>query len=966
MKINKRNAAILLIAVIAVIAVIWMAANSCRKSPAQVGKGGRTAKPEAISQALGKALPAELAPPAKERPLEGDAIEINLNGDWEFTEEGNDAMQWLPAKVPGCVHTDLLANRRIPDPFMARNELAPQIQDIEKKNYIYRKRFAVTQDLLARKRIDLVCDGLDTLTRIEIGGKEVASTDNMFRKWVIPLNSMLEEGVNTLEITFRAPMNELGTTFEQRLGPLPATNDRVGGSSFFRKAPYHFGWDWGPRLATCGIWRPIRILATNSPRIENIRTIQKHRVAGAAGTRTVELTVYAEIKAPEQGKATLQARVGESVVTKEIVVSAGAGEYPIRLTVRDPDLWWPNGMGAQKMYDLRVMLAPEGTTSQTAIRRIGFRTARLETKKDDTGVSFVMLVNDQPVFCKGANWIPCDSFPVLAELGVNLEASKNIPWIPRDILVKPLTAERYRSMLQNAVACNMNMLRVWGGGIYENDVFYDLCDEMGLMIWQDFMFSCSLYPGDKKFLDSVREEARDNVKRLMNHPSIVLWCGNNECESAIKNWYKKESTQWRHYEQLYHEALPEVIAALDPMRDYWPSSPHSVNSEEPGLPTDGDVHEWSVWHGSKPFEYFETVKARFVSEFGYQSFPPLRTIAAYAVEKNPLEPAGRSLNLTQPNVMHHQKNGGGNQRIMTQMMDRFAIPNGFANFVILSQLQQGEAMRTGVESWRRSMPVCMGTIYWQLDDCWPVTSWSSIDYFGRWKALQYFSRRFYEPVHVSCAGGGGDKEEKSDKPAKAAKIASIEPVSIWGTSDLLKPLNAKLTWKLQTYNGKVILAQGEKDWVTSGMPISEVIVKVPANDFLMTWDKGTSQLLAAPGTPVYTSENSYLTYRLTNAKTGAEISRGAYHFDKFKNIKLPKPTLLATAQKTSDGVEITIKTDVFAKWVWLEPVTEIKEGRFSDCFFDLDPGETKKITYSAPMPTRFIVKSLVDTYMENP
>jgi len=826
-----------------------------------------------------------------------ERIEMPLNGTWEFRAAGTGQV-WQAGVVPGCVHTDLLRLGAIPDPFVGDNEA--RLQGLERQDWIYRRTVVVPASLLARQSVDLVCEGLDTLATLRLNGMVVGKADNMFRRWTFPVRDALKPGTNTLEIVFRSPVQELSDMTEYRLGLLPASNDPVGGSSFFRKAPYQFGWDWGPRFVTCGIWKPLRLVATDDPRILYVSTRQQHESDTAGTGRVVMLTVDVEVTSPRACRTTIDASAGGVTARALVDVPAGISRHSVTGRVDNPRLWWPAGSGDQALYPLKVTVTPESGTLDTWTGRIGFRTIRLETIRDPRGVSFRFVVNGKPVFCKGANWIPCDSFP------------------------SRVTPDRYRQLLQDAAACHMNMLRVWGGGIYESDGFYDLCDELGLMVWQDFMFSCSLYPADERFLANVGEEVRHQVNRLSYHPSLALWCGNNECEAAVRRWYRKESTEWGRYAALFHDLLPRLCRDLDPDRPYWPSSPHSIEAEDPGVPTDGDVHVWSIWHESQPFEAYGEIQARFVSEFGYQSFPALSTIRYYA---------GDDLNLTAPAMAAHQKNRGGNGRILTQMLDRFRMPTGFGNFVVLSQIQQGLAMQTAVQHWRRQMPFCMGTLYWQLDDCWPVTSWSSLDYFGRRKALYYFARRFYAPFLVSTTGGNG-----------------VEPVTVHATVDSDGVATGTVAWVLQTYAGQRV-AEGTVVW-TNTAPGSMVVAIVPADLYLV--DDHTNAQTSAGSTP----RNTYLSVRAT---LGTNTSRTVQHFARFKDLMLPRPVLRVQSAPTPTGARVTVSSDVFAKWVWVESEGG-GEGRFDDNFFDLEPGETRTIDYQGLAPARFTAHSLVDTY----
>ena len=829
-----------------------------------------------------------------------ERTDLPLNGAWEFQAVSATGQVWLAGTVPGCVHTDLLRLNAIPDPFVGDNEA--RLQGLEVQDWTYRRTFTVPAPLRNRQSIDLVCEGLDTLATLRVNGAVVGRADNMFRRWTFPVRDQLKTGTNVLEIAFRSPVRELSNLPEYRLGSLPASNDPVGGSSFFRKAPYQFGWDWGPRFVTCGIWKPIRLVATDGPRILYVTTRQQHEPDGAGTGTVVTLTVDVDVTSPQECCATIEARVAGTVMQALVGIPAGVSHHSVSGRVDHPGLWWPAGAGAQTLYPLHVEVARGDGVADAWDGRVGFRTLRLETAREPKGVSFGFVVNGKPIFCKGANWIPCDSFP------------------------SRVTAERYRMLLQDAAACHMNMIRVWGGGIYESDTFYDLCDELGLMVWQDFMFSCSLYPADERFLANVGEEARHQIKRLAPHPSLALWCGNNECETAVRRWYRKESMEWGRYTALFHGVLPRLCRELDPDRPYWPSSPHAIEAENPGSPADGDIHVWSVWHESEPFESYWDIRPRFVSEFGYQSFPALSTLRYYA---------GDDLNLTAPAVAAHQKNRGGNGRILAQMADRFRMPTGFRNFVALSQIQQGLAMQTAVEHWRRQMPYCMGTLYWQLDDCWPVTSWSSTDYFGRPKALRYFARRFYAPFLVTTSGGNG-----------------VDPVTVHVTTETDTVIAGAVAWVLQSYSGKRI-AEGTATW-TNKAAGTTIVALVPA-DLYLTDDRTNLQPSAA-----CTPRNTYLSVR---ASLGAETSRAIQHFARFKDLALPRPTLRVQAVPTPAGARVTVSADVFAKWVWVETEGGA-EGRFDDNYFDLEPGESKTIEYQGPGPARFVAHSLVDTYSE--
>ncbi|MFW5863990.1 MAG: beta-mannosidase [bacterium] len=831
------------------------------------------------------------------------ATRFDLNGEWQLYRPDFGRAHAIPAEVPGENFTALLKHKWISDPFVGRNEL--RLQTLEEIPWTYSRDFVVEEDLLKRGDVRLVFEGIDTIAEVRLNGKTLGRTTNMFRRWEFPVRDVLQAGVNELEVRFTPPAIYGRELADKGYLPTETYFDMTGAMTQMRKAAYQFGWDWAPRLVGCGIWRPVYLVAYDGPRIRYAMPRQYHQENGTS--RQVRLKMDVEMDAPSAGQCQLLMRVSDPSQSRiwsgrqSIEYPAGISRQSVECTVENPELWWPRGHGEAKLYELELTVESGEAILSSEKQKIGFRTIELENEIDEIGVSFVIKVNDRPIFCKGANWIPSDSFPTR------------------------VTDEQYRRLLTDAAECNMNMIRVWGGGIYENDIFYDLCDELGILVWQDFMFACAIYPAYDYLLEDIRAEARHNVKRLMHHPSIALWCGNNECGDMPFYSFPERVDYQNAYRKIFEEELPAICDELDPQRPYWSASPNSLISEWEADHLDGDSHVWSVWHNQKPFEDYWLYDARFVSEFGFQSFPDYDTIRHYV--------ADGIMNLTAPEVAHHQKNGGGNERILIQMLDRFLMPSSFQNFVTLSQLQQALAMQMGVEHWRRIMPTCMGTLYWQLNDCWPVTSWSSIDYFGNWKALQYFARRFYEPFHVSAVGGDG-----------------VTSVGIYVTNDI--PLNeaATLDWTLQTYSGKVI-ARGQEAWTVQGQE-SRLVKTIEGSDYLAPW------FLKSRETP-YAPENSYLALE---ARCGEHVSRNVWHFDKFKNLKLPHPNIAIKQRAKNGKIVFTLTTDVFAKWVWIEAETDDGQGRFSDQYFDMNPGETREIIYDKNSTGKIAVYSLVDLY----
>ena len=579
----------------------------------------------------------------------------------------------------------------------------------------------------------------------------------MYRQWRAAVRPLLRPKGNELVVVFRSAINEDLAKVGARGYELPAVNDLGEKTSVYaRKAPYHYGWDWGPRFVTCGIWKPVRLEGWDDARLVDVALRQKElgkdKAALSAevevmGSRPTAAVVGSQ---PAAAGATLEVAVqgGGPPVTVRVPLKEGVQAHTVPFEILQPKLWWPNGYGEQALYRVTTRLLVGGMVVDERTSRIGLRTLELRRQKDELGKSFEFVVNGVPVFAKGANWIPADSF------------------LPR------VTRERYADLLGSARAAHMNMLRVWGGGIYESDDFYDLADEMGLLVWQDFHFSCSLYPADAKFLANVEAEAEDAIRRLRNHASVALWNGNNEVEAAWFQWGWKErypAWLWNDYKAIFHDLLPRAVARLDPTRAYWPSSPSANLEALPGDCCNGDMHYWGVWHGKEPFTAFEHQRTRFMSEYGFQSFPELKTVRSFA--------RWDDLSLESPVMLSHQKSGPGNQLIREYLLREYQEPKDFASFLYVSQVLQAEGIKTAAEALRRARPRVMGSLYWQLNDCWPVASWSSIDYFGRWKALQFYARRFYAPVLVSTSEQDGQVSVSvvSDRTAPAQRATRPSP-----------------------------------------------------------------------------------------------------------------------------------------------------------------------------------------------
>lgn len=811
--------------------------------------------------------------------------------EWKF--RGSGEADWLPAQVPGCVHTDLLRNGLIADPFYGTNEHG--LQWIDKKDWEYETSFDADPGLLASEHVRLVFDGLDTYADVYVNGKHVLAADNMFRSWTADVKGLLAERDNKLFVRFRSPVHEDLPKLERLGYDLPAANDQseLGGlgdrkiSVFARKAPYHYGWDWGPRFVTSGIWRPVRLEAWSGSRITDLYIRQDDVSASEA-----RLTAVVEIEAGGEGAGLLRVRTGQRVWEAEAALAKGVRTVEVPIVIEQPELWWCRGLGEPHLYAFEAeLIAADGRRASVKQAETGLRSARLVREKDEAGASFYFELNGVPVFAKGANHIPNDSF------------------------ITEVTEERYRQEIVSAVKANMNMVRVWGGGVYEDDAFYRLCDEHGLLVWQDFMFACSMYPGDQAFLDSVKAEAEYNVKRLRNHPSVVLWCGNNEIDSAWAHYdedagwgWKKQYTPelrekiWADYEALFHRLLPDVVERLSPGIDYWPSSPLvrlSGDKEQHAHPLtgEGDIHYWGVWHNVEPFENYKAKIGRFMSEYGFQSFPEYRTVRTFAEESD--------MELESAVMLAHQKNGNGNRLIKEYMDIYMKEPKDFPSFLYMSQVLQAEAMKTAIEAHRRKKPYCMGSLYWQVNDCWPVASWAGIDYYGRWKALHYYAKRSFADLLLSV--------DQSD-----------DRLDFYVVSDLKEQASGELRLRLFDMAGNK-LGDAMYDY------------RVEAGESRIVWSAEKEALLqeADPAGVVLLAEL---------LRDGRTVCRDTVYFVGDKALALEPASIRVKREANEDGVRYTLETDRLAKQVWLSADAE---GIFTDNFFDLIPGVPYTVEFQA-------------------
>jgi len=698
---------------------------------------------------------------SEEKSRENMKVEINKN--WVFKQ--SDKTEWLTAKVPGDVHSDLLRNKVIEEPYYRLNE--HDLQWIDKEDWEYKSLFDVDEQLLNKNKIEMVFEGLDTYAEVILNGKHILSSDNMFRIWEVDVKEHLKLKNNELKVLLKSAINVgLKKLAKEKIQyPIPPNDlseiGKIGDkkvSIFTRKAGYHYGWDWGPRFVTSGIWRPIKLKAWDDAQLIDVFFRQMNLTDEKA-----DLNAILEINVDTKTSCEIKIVNGEKIIAqKSIDLQKGLNNIEIPITINNPKLWWPNGLGEQYLYDFKAVVCINNQLADEKSHQIGLRTIEVVQEDDNYGESFYFKVNGHPVFIKGANYIP------------------------NDIFLNEVTPEKYEYIIQSAVDANMNMLRVWGGGIYENEIFYKLCDEKGLMIWQDFMFACSMYPGDEEFLTSVKQESIDNVKRLRNHPSIALWCGNNENRMGWTWWgWEKKTTKeqgqevtdylYKTYEKMYHEILPETVRKYDTDRFYWSSSPVSSMGKLPNFES-GDYHYWGVWWGKEPFAKYETVMPRFMSEFGFQSFPEFSTVKKFA------EP--EDYDIYSEVMKSHQRSSIGNETIEEYMLRDYKKPQDFQTYLYVSHVLQAEGVGFGIEAHRRNRDKCMGTLYWQLNDCWPVASWSSIDYYGKWKALQYYAKKLFKPILIS--------PHKEDGK-----------VNIYIVSDLLENQKAIMKLTLIDFDGNV-------------------------------------------------------------------------------------------------------------------------------------------------------------------
>ncbi len=791
--------------------------------------------------------------------------QMNLGGAWRMREA--DSQTWHSAHVPGSVYADLMADGTMPDPFWRENELDAFKR--MKKDYVYQRAFTVTEAQLAHAHVELVCEGLDTLAHVSLNGREIAFADNMHITWVWDVKEQLHAGENALEIRFDSPILYCAKKAEE--APGWESSDATPGFRHLRKAHCMFGWDWGPRLPDAGIWRPIFLRTWDTARLENALMLQAHHDG------VVDVTIRPEIAGESAWSAEITAPDGEVIIIPETT----AAEQVI--TIEHPQLWWPNGLGKQPLYRVTVRLA----TGDTRVWRIGLRTMTVSREKDEWGEEFCHVVNGVKVFAMGADYIPEDN--ILARV----------------------TPERTRRLLEDCKAANFNAIRVWGGGYYPDDAFYDICDELGLLVWQDLMYACAFYDLTPDFERSIRVETHQNVARLRHHASLALICGNNEMEmfmaganSALINHRTWEfvPTYPHHitdYVKMFEYILPAIVKETAPQTYWWPASPSSGgNFDAPNDENRGDNHYWDVWHGEKPFTEYRKFFFRYASEFGFQSFPCLKSVKQFTL------PDDR--NIFSRVMERHQRNQAANGKILSYLSQTFRYPNSFDDLLYASQLMQAEAIRYGVEHWRRNRGRCMGAIIWQLNDIWPVASWASIDYYGRWKALHYAAKRFFAPVMISAEEEG----ELSQNP----KINEYHPAPLEKSfrlnvcNETLRDVTGEVVWALRTPDGAIV-RQNQQTLTIPAMS-AKWLDKVDCADASLT--------------------GHYVSFAFV--VDDVALSEGTCIFCAPKHFEFVNPRL--TVETRGDTLVVT--SHAYAKQVWLE--SEDADLLLDDNAFDMNPG----------------------------
>lgn len=779
----------------------------------------------------------------------------SLDTNWSFRSMNSN--DWYPATVPGNIYSDLIDNQLIEDPFIGVNET--KVQWVADSTWVYQTHFDVSSSTLNKDHFQLHFEGLDTYAKVYLNDSLILSSNNAFRNYKIPVKELISFR-NTLAIHF-TPTHYAEEIEKNKLDYSLPEGNRV----FTRKAQFQYGWDWGPKLNTMGVWKEVSLQAWDDSRIENVY-LRKDSYTEKEARFTAIITLTSS---PEKSTS-IQVFADGQDFTLQIPAKAETNSFEVPITIENPIFWWPHNLGTPHLYEVEVQLVQDGIACDEVVLNHGVRNVSLIAEKDEHGQSFYFNVNGVPIYMKGANYIPQHS------------------------LQNRVTETHYENLLQDAVDANMNMLRVWGGGIYENDIFYELCDEKGILVWQDFMYACAMYPGDETFLENAKQEAEDQLIRLRNHPSIVLWCGNNENSEGWHRWgWQDGKTQaqkdkiWGDYLKLFDSILPAEVAKHTQL-DYWESSP-KYGRGNPQYQFEGDAHDWWVWHDAYPFEHFEDYVPRFMSEFGFQSFP--------SIDAMKFINQAEEIQIDTDGMKSHQKHHRGYELIDLYMERDYNVPENDEDYVYVSQLVQARGMRMGIEAHRRAKPYNMGSLYWQLNDCWPGISWSSIDHFGNWKALHYEAKDAFENVLISFKSEG-------------------DQVDIYIVNDLLNDVDETLKVRLIDFQGNELWNLSKPVNVTSN---SSMLV----DSFIMG-----------------SFEEIQWNQVVLEAQYGD--ASNTHFFVKPKELALDNADINFKIEKAEEGFSIDLTSPVLQKNLMLMTPTD---GYFSDDFFDLIPNETKTVLF---------------------
>ena len=782
-----------------------------------------------------------------------------LNGTWQLSA-GHRSLESVDMQIPGTVLSGLLAAGKIKDPFYRTNEDATRA--LFWKDYVFTRTFDVDEELLAQQHIVLVCEGLDTLAEISINGTFLAKTDNMHRTWKFQAKKLLHPGKNEIQIVFRSVLRfieDYSYEAHKKINYIPCGS--MKGNQLLRKAHSMFGWDWGPQTIDAGIFRDIYLQGYSHARIEDIRIHQQH-----AKNVSVQTSITLSESVPGQKLCVELSEDGaDKPLQTKLCKTNADGVAAVDFVIENPKLWWPNDYGDQPLYIVRTTLLDEdGTSLESITRRIGLRTLTISQEKDEWGNEFAFCVNGVKIFTRGGNYIP------------------------DDCLYTRITEKKLDYILESCRRAHFNCVRVWGGGYYPSDAFYDLCDEKGLIVWQDLMYACNVYDVTDAFAENCRQETYDNVRRLRHHASLGLWCGNNEIESAWDHWgdFQKETPYLRaDYIRLFEGVLPKAVQEADGETFYWHSSPSSGGCfDNPDDANRGDTHYWDVWHGQKPFTDYRKYFVRFCSEFGFQSFPCAKTVNSFTLEDD--------RNIFSRVMESHQKNDAANGKMLYYLSENLRYPKDLTHLLYASQVLQGMAIKYGVDHWRRNRGRCMGTLYWQINDDWPAPSWSSIDYFGRWKALHYMAQKFYAPHAVSMT-------------------LEDHRCHVYFSNESFETTEYSLTLSIRDLSGNVL-----ETYETKGNSPAFSAIETAVVDICSWEDQKDDVFLEAV---IHTKDQKVL--------------KDVETLVPYKYLNLKNPVISTEAEETNDAFILHISSDCFAPFVALD--FDDADVIFSDNFFHL-------------------------------